>query len=459
MKRWFILIVLLFNILASTAYAGSMSFPLSGELVVTSPFGWRVHPIFRTQIFHSGIDFAANYGQTVYASAGGIVNYSGWISGYGNVIILDHGNGVQTLYGHNERLLTFPGDNVNQGAVIAYAGSTGNSTGPHVHFEVMLNGQPVDPAGYLNGSLPVSDGSFMDFFKSDYNFIPLNFDASIDFAKPMRNTATSFAKACTAGLDILKDKINWLFIALITMDFALAAFWTFFFKEDVPFAHWLISRLLFYCFLIFMLQHWGDWVANVVLDLFTTMGGAAAGATAAEAGKVVSDPTLIVQKGVSLVGPVFTYIGSLSGPELLLNLQLIVIALVLTFAILACFALIGIQILLSYIEFYMIALFSFVMFSFSGLRYVRHYGGNGLNALIAVAVKLMFFCIFSVLLTNILQNLTVEDYFIKGGINLPLLFTMLLLTALFMLFASRVSATTMSLFGSSGFQFDRSDDT
>lgn len=416
MKKWLLFFYLLFSFLPS-AYAGAMSYPLDGEPVVTSPFGWRIHPIFGTEIFHSGIDFAADYGQEVYATANGVVDYAGWISGYGYAVVVDHGNGIQTLYGHNEDLLAFVGENVTQGTVLAYAGSSGNSTGPHVHFEVDVDGQPTDPAIYLDGSLPVSDGKFTNFFQSDYNFIPINFDASMDFAKPMRDSATAFGQKCTDGLTLIKDKMKWLFVALMTIDFAFAAFWTFFFKEDVPIGHWLISKMLFYCFLLFMLIHWGDWVANSIQSFFTSMGGMVTGSTAEEAGKIVSDPTMIVQKGAALVGPVFTYIGTFSGPSVLFNLGPLLISLILAALILLCFVLIGIQILLSYIEFYVVALFSFVTFSFSGLKYTRRFGADGLNALFAVSIKLMFFCIFSVILTSTLQTLTIDDYFNTGSIK------------------------------------------
>ena len=84
-----------------------------------------------------------------YQADSGVVVYSGWISGYGNAVIIDHGGGISTLYGHNQSLAVSEGQSVSKGSVIAYAGSTGNSTGPHCHFEVDVNGSPVNPMGYL----------------------------------------------------------------------------------------------------------------------------------------------------------------------------------------------------------------------------------------------------------------------------------------------------------------------
>lgn len=126
---------------------GAMGWPCSGP--ITSPFGYRTHPIFGTTIIHAGIDIGVDYGTPIHAADSGVVVYSGWISGYGNAVIIDHGGGISTLYGHNQSLAVSEGQSVSKGSVIAYAGSTGNSTGPHCHFEVDVNGSPVNPMGYL----------------------------------------------------------------------------------------------------------------------------------------------------------------------------------------------------------------------------------------------------------------------------------------------------------------------
>ena len=127
--------------------SGAMIWPLVGE--ITSEYGWRTHPIYGDSRYHSGMDIGGDYGDPILAAAAGIVTYSGWISGYGYAVIIDHGGGISTLYGHNEALAVAEGQTVSQGQVIAYCGSTGNSTGPHCHFEVREGGEPVDPMGYL----------------------------------------------------------------------------------------------------------------------------------------------------------------------------------------------------------------------------------------------------------------------------------------------------------------------
>ena len=128
--------------------SGILGYPCSGP--ITSPFGYRIHPIFGTTIYHSGIDIGVDEGTPVHAADSGVVIYSGsGLTRYGNVVIIDHGNGLSTLYAHNSALLVSEGESVSKGQVVAYSGMTGYATGPHVHFEVRVNGSPTDPMGYL----------------------------------------------------------------------------------------------------------------------------------------------------------------------------------------------------------------------------------------------------------------------------------------------------------------------
>lgn len=126
---------------------GVMIWPVRGQ--ITSPFGWRTHPIFGTRKFHSGIDIAANYGVPVVAADEGVVISSGWMGGYGNTVVIDHGSGTSTLYAHNSELWVRNGEKVAKGQTIALIGSTGYSTGPHSHFEVRRHGEVTNPLNYL----------------------------------------------------------------------------------------------------------------------------------------------------------------------------------------------------------------------------------------------------------------------------------------------------------------------
>jgi murein DD-endopeptidase MepM/ murein hydrolase activator NlpD len=122
--------------------AAGFVWPVLGP--VTSPFGWRWGRM------HEGIDIGVPSGTPIRAAAAGTVIYAGWLGGYGNLTVIDHGGGIATAYGHQSSLAAGNGASVAQGQVIGYVGSTGHSTGAHLHFEVRANGVPQDPLGYLS---------------------------------------------------------------------------------------------------------------------------------------------------------------------------------------------------------------------------------------------------------------------------------------------------------------------
>ncbi len=126
---------------------GSLTWPVSGP--ITSPFGMRADPNGHGFRMHTGMDIAAPTGQTIVSAAGGRVIFAGWYGGYGNAIVIDHGGQTSTLYGHCSQIFVAVGQEVQRGQAIGAVGMTGDATGPHVHFEVRINGSPVDPAGYL----------------------------------------------------------------------------------------------------------------------------------------------------------------------------------------------------------------------------------------------------------------------------------------------------------------------
>ena len=131
---------------------GTMAWPLPGFYTITSPFGNRLHPVLGVYKMHTGVDIAGSgcNGKNVVAAADGTVITAGWISGYGNTVIIDHGGGITTLYGHSQRLLVSKGQKVTRGQAIMLVGMTGYATGPHLHFEVRENGKYVNPLdGYL----------------------------------------------------------------------------------------------------------------------------------------------------------------------------------------------------------------------------------------------------------------------------------------------------------------------
>jgi murein DD-endopeptidase MepM/ murein hydrolase activator NlpD len=132
---------------------GMLRIPVRGARL-TSPFGLRVHPIYGTVRLHTGLDLAAPLGTPIKAAADGVVVSAGARGGYGLAVVIDHGGALATLYGHMSRLDVEPGDAVRRGDQIGLVGSTGASTGPHVHFEARVAGSPVDPTPYLRSPLP-----------------------------------------------------------------------------------------------------------------------------------------------------------------------------------------------------------------------------------------------------------------------------------------------------------------
>jgi len=119
---------------------------------VTSGFGWRPSPFGKRGEFHDGYDIAAPYGTAIVATGAGRVVFAGWRGAYGRAVMLDHGYGLVTLYGHTSRIVVSVGQRVKRGQVIAYVGSTGRSTGPHLHYTVLVNGREVSPRPYLPGN-------------------------------------------------------------------------------------------------------------------------------------------------------------------------------------------------------------------------------------------------------------------------------------------------------------------
>ncbi|NLT95075.1 MAG: peptidoglycan DD-metalloendopeptidase family protein [Clostridia bacterium] len=126
-----------------------VQWPTPGQYRVTSPYGSRIHPITKKQSFHTGVDIAAPYGSNIVAAANGKVLFAGWQGAYGNTIIIDHGGGFATMYAHQSQFLVKAGDTVKMNQPIGKIGTSGWSTGPHLHFEVRINGDHVNPTKYL----------------------------------------------------------------------------------------------------------------------------------------------------------------------------------------------------------------------------------------------------------------------------------------------------------------------
>ncbi len=138
--------------------------PLNNKNLKHAPsgYGWRTHPIYKTQEFHPGMDFTAEQGTPIYATGDGVVEIADAnAQGYGNHVVINHGFGYQTLYGHMSKIATTPGKKVKRGDLIGYVGSTGLSTGPHVHYEVIKNGEKVNPINFYYNDLSPQEYQLM----------------------------------------------------------------------------------------------------------------------------------------------------------------------------------------------------------------------------------------------------------------------------------------------------------
>jgi murein DD-endopeptidase MepM/ murein hydrolase activator NlpD len=133
---------------SAAASGGELADPLPGH-AFGSPFGPRTHPVFGDVRVHTGVDIQADQGDEIHAAGDGVVVSAGWLGGYGNATVLDHGGGIGTLYGHQSQLLVSEGERVSRGQVIGLVGCTGTCTGPHLHFEVRIDGEPVNPVPYI----------------------------------------------------------------------------------------------------------------------------------------------------------------------------------------------------------------------------------------------------------------------------------------------------------------------
>ena len=404
--------------IAFSAGTISMSYPVpTAGIEVTSPYGWRIHPITGDPKYHSGVDFGVDFETPITAAEDGQVIYASDLGGYGNTIILSHErllSSLTTLYAHNQSLLVGEGDMVRRGQVIALAGSTGNSTGPHCHFEVCIDDEPQDPALFLPGLRSLYHGDASGVAPQDEHGSYIDFDLSIDFGKEIRAFIHSFVDTVTSAISRIKDSVHHLFLLLLVIDFVLAIVTrTLAEQTNEDFPNWAVSRFLLYGVLIGLWANW-DTVANFAMHGFPSLGAMAIGSTPQEAAAILSDPTAIMQKGMKLIEPLINDTLHINSVLTALQFpQTCLVSIFFTIAFFVLFAVIGFQILKAYLEFYMVILFSFVNFMMASNKHVRKYASRGLNGVFAVSINLMFFCIFAVMLQFTMQNIVVESFTIR----------------------------------------------
>lgn len=414
------------------AAGGKMSMPLSDDSgwVMTSAYGNRVHPITGQWHHHSGIDFGADYGTPVLAACGGlVVSDCDLGDGYGNAVVIDTGAGLIVRYGHLQRVYVSNGQTVETGTPLGEVGSTGNSTGPHLHFEIRksgphLYGETLDPGLFLGPRIEqmeiekfgiMEGGGDAGSFATDFDSSDVSLEVSADFAKPMKEFIDGLIEVLTNAMDLVKDNIYKLFFVLATIDLAVAAMYkglgAWGTEDDTTFVNWFIYKIIFYVLMVFILSNFNTFIGNLALYGFPELGVKAINSTDEAVGAAVSDPTAIIQKGLEIIAPIINESLKVHGFfDLFTKNVTNTICLIFGLLLLICFILIAIQIMLAYLYFYFTVLFAFTNFMLSGLRWTRKYASNGINGIFASSLNLMFFCIFSVLVQQMMANLAVGPF-------------------------------------------------
>ena len=240
-----------------------------------------------------------------------------------------------------------------------------------------------------------------------------NFDAAYDFEKPLREVIEKVGEQCQYALKNLIGVRKWLLILLITIDTAISA--TLYVADSengTDFFQRMVYKLMMYGLLIYFSLNWSDAVANFAKEMFTGFGGMMIGASGAETMAAISDPMDIVSKGVHIIAPIYNELFKIhSVMDLMTKIALWLPSLFFAAILTICFFSIALQMTLAYLEFYIAMVSSFATFFLSGLKQTRKYAANGINGIFAVSIKLMFFCMLSLMM----KNIVLEDFYTIGG--------------------------------------------
>lgn len=408
-------IIQLLSFFMVSAASAALKPPLDPPFVCTSPFG-EVSGL-RNHV-HKGIDIGIPMGTPVYAIDDGTVVRSDYDEGgYGYWIAIQHYSGIGSVYAHLNEQLVHTGQEVKKGEIIAYSGNSGHSTGPHLHFEIVrgdvLTGTEVDPGLYIS-ALFEAERNAGGYNPGGTQIITL--EIVEDFAKVVRDLINKTVEFATNGISLIKDMIYKLFAVLLTIDLAWAIASRMQEPEQGRFFVWLAEKFILYGCLVFLITHWSDVVSGLALHSFPAIGAMEAGSNLEEAGRLLSDPSGIIQKGMSLVAQLLNELLTLTSIADLLMLNINIIACgIFGIIFTLCFFLIGIQLAKAYLQFYFTVLMSFTGFLFSGWSYTRKYGANALNGVFVASLNLMFFCVFAFMLTNTMQSISTAEFITQAN--------------------------------------------
>lgn len=391
---------------------GQMGPILGDGAVVTSEYGGRIHPITGNWKFHKGVDVSDGIdGSPVYAACDGVISFADYCdpNGYGSWIEIktqdDTFGEIVVGYGHTIPIVVV-GQGVTKGMQIGYQVKIGSSTGAHVHLEVMNGaGENLDPGLFFPQYAGASGGAGMG---AGAKFV---WDAMYKFAEPLQDIAEKISDACIKGLEKLKDAMVYIFFLIIVIDLVYGVSMLIIDSENGNnFFKWLLSKTMMYLILLYIISHWAAVVANFMRDFYV---GAAANAMSTDittAQNAVANPFDLLQKGANIVSPVLTNLMHTDyGFTTIVAWIFGILSVLAIFVIFILIMLICFQILMAYIEFYMVMLFSFVMFVTSGSKHVRRFAARAFNAVFMVCAKLMFMIFFSLLIQNVMADLKTDN--------------------------------------------------
>lgn len=413
---------------------------------VTSPFGWRTHPISGDSRFHSGVDIGGDYGDAIASVMPGTVSFAGWYDGYGQYVSIWHEDGSETAYAHCAELYVNAGDPVNAGQTIAALGSTGNSTGPHLHLEYLVHGVPIDPLPILMaagwdltyGGAPAWDGG--TWANSDYHDMPYDFGDFYDIAVKMREILEQFTNVLLNALGFLTSQAMELLQLLVVIDFAIAALlWALNDESKFDFANFFTAKIIRYGFFVWLVANWRDFALSWILKSVVSIGALAGGSP--DAIKELSDPSRIVQKGISLLEPLFSYVTSHSGLHQIANIHHVIVALILGALIFASYLWIGLQFFLAYLEFYFVAIYSLILVPWGVEKHLKFIGCGGIGGVVSQAIRIMAMTFVIAIVLSIVTNAQAPTY--DHATYLRLLFSSLGISILI----KQVSTETIAMLG------------
>ena len=396
------------------SWVGNMAPVMGSGATVTSPFGWRTDPQTGETKFHMGVDVSDGIeGTPVYAACDGIIGDAGAFDprGYGMWIeIYTEDDQYGTLcvgYAHTKPLDSIVPwkTTVHKGEQIGYAITIGKSTGSHTHLEVRQgsdSGTPLNPGIFFPSYAGGSGGTGMS--GANVVITKLVFDAAYKFGEPLQELSENISGACISGLEKLKDAMIYLFWIIVTIDLIYGVSMLIIDSEQGNnLFKWLLSKTLMYLILFYIISNWAGAVANFMRDFYVGVAATATGSSIEAAQNAVANPFDILQKGAHIIAPIVQNMTNFVG-IIMCGLMFLAMAVLFGLCAIICF-----QILMAYIEFYMVMLFSFVLFVTSGSKHVRQFAARGFNAMFMVCAKLMFMVFFSMMVQNVMTNLQTDN--------------------------------------------------